>query len=113
MRRARQPRAHEGTRVAIAAIAASILAAGPAAADDTEPIRIVFRAPAGCPDAAEFTDQVQARTARARLAGPGETARTFTVSIDTVGARSHGRLTLDDPHGPGSVREVSADRCAE
>jgi hypothetical protein len=114
MRRARQARAREGKGFAIAAaIAASTLAAPPASAGDTEPIRIVFRAPGGCPDAAEFTGQVQARTAMARLAAPGEPARTFTVVIDTAGRRSHGKLTLDDPHGPGSVREVSAERCAE
>jgi len=82
--------------------------AAPAAADDAEPIRVVFRAHAGCPDEAAFTGQIMARTQRARLAAPGEVARTFSVIITPAGgARSRGKLVIDDPKGPSASRSVS------
>lgn len=78
-----------------------------------EPIRIGYRAPAGCVDAGVFADQVRARTARARLAGPGEKARTFTVVVTQDRGISRGQLTIDDGEGPLAVREVSGQTCGE
>lgn len=82
-------------------------------ADGVEPIRIQFRAPAGCPDAAAFTDQVRARTAKTRPAAPGERARTFSVSITREPRVSKGQLTIEDKQGDTAVREVSGQTCAE
>jgi hypothetical protein len=87
--------------------------ATPARAAETEPIRIVFHAPAECPDAAAFTGQVTARTRRARLAEAGESARTFTVTITSAGRRTRGQLTIDDPGGPPSARAVTGGTCDE
>ena len=98
-------------RVAVAlgcAPALALLAWAAPAAADTEPIRIVFHAPAGCPDEAAFTGQITARTQRARLAAAGEVARTFSVTISPArGARARGKLVIDDPRGPSASRAVS------
>jgi len=84
-----------------------------AAAADSEPIRIVFHAPAACPDEAAFTAQVTARTARARIAAAGEVARTFTISITAQEARTRGTLRIDDPAGSPATRVVSGVTCEE
>lgn len=93
--------------------AALLLAAAPAHADDTEPIRIAVSAPPGCTDTALFTAEVSARTARARSAQPGEAARAFTVTITASAGKAHGTLVIDDPHGPGAARAVGGRTCAE
>jgi hypothetical protein len=96
--------------------AAVLLGPAPAAADDVaEPIRVAFRArPAeACPDEAAFTGEIVARTAKARLARPGEGARTFTVAVEAEGKRARGTLSIEDPHGESAAREISGDTCAE
>src|SRR5262249_41868075 len=56
-----------------------------------------------------FVAQVTARTQRARLARPGETARTFTITIAAAGPKTRGRLTIDDPPRPPPTRDVTGD----
>src|ERR1700679_1390056 len=80
---------------------------------DTEPIRIDFHAPAGCPDQAAFAAQVSARTRRARLAEAGEAARRLSVPLTPQGARTRGTLTIDDPGGPPAIRTVTGGTCDE
>src|SRR5438105_3354701 len=95
------------------ALAALILAPAAARADDVEPIRIAFEAPSGCSSEASFLDEVRARTAKARLAAPGEKARSFTVQVKREGRRVRGRLTLEEAGGAPAVRDVRGDRCDE
>jgi hypothetical protein len=102
-----------GGLLAPAAAAIALFLAPSATADVTEPIRVTFTAPAGCPDTDAFTAEVTARTAKARLASPGEPARSFTVTITTSGKKARGKLIIDDPRGPSSSREVSGESCAE
>lgn len=90
-----------------------MFATGAAEADDTEPIRIHFQAYGGCPDAATFTREVRARTARARLASEGERARSFEVAVAPRGSSSQGRLVIREEGGASSVREVAGRDCAE
>lgn len=92
---------------------AILLGAAAARADGVEPIRIQFQAPVGCPDSAAFTDQVRARTAKARPAAPGERARTFSVSVTQEPRISKGQLTIEDKQGESAVREVSGQTCTE
>jgi hypothetical protein len=94
------------------ALGTSVLAAlsPSAAAADAEPIRIEYRAPASCPGEADFAAQVTGRTTRARLASPGETARTFTIEITASGGAIRGKLTIDKPR---AVREVKGGTCDE
>lgn len=101
-----------GARAVLCALTLAL--PGRAAADDgTEPIRVDVRAPAGCTDTDAFVAEVTARTAKARLAGAGEAARSFTVTITTRGKRAQGTLVIDDPRGAGGARTVEGDSCGE
>src|SRR5690348_15374430 len=94
--------AGRGALVMAAALAALAAASSaPAHAEGTEPIRFELRGPAACPDEAAFVAEVQARTAKARLAAPGEVARTFRVVVTAArdGRAAQGKLTIDDPRG--------------
>ncbi len=94
--------------------AALALAAAPAAAQPAaEPIRITFSAAPGCPAEADFTGQIRARTARARLAEGSEPARTFRVDVSPTRAGFRGRLAIEDPSGSSAIREVSGTSCEE
>lgn len=109
-------RSLRGERRAAAVIAAAlaiVLAAPGASAADTEPIRVRFEAPDGCPGEAAFLDQVRARTAKARVAAPGEKARTFAVRLTQEGRSIHGRLAIEESSAQTELREITAERCAE
>jgi hypothetical protein len=94
------------------------------AAPEAEPIRLVYHAPPGCPDEAAFVARVRARTARARLAWAGETARTFTVALENgrqpfgqvaaapVG-RAAGRVVVQSGDHSEATRQVQADTCSD
>jgi hypothetical protein len=102
--------------LAIAACAALVLAPERASGQvATEPIRIDFHAHDGCPDEGKFTGEVRARTAKARIAFPAEPARFFRVNVtrDRGTTKSRGKLTIEDPGGAVSVREVSGESCGE
>ena len=97
-------------------LAALGLAGGAAAQAGQEAIHITFGAPPSCPDARAFAREVQARTARAKLAAAGEARRrTFRVTVTQERGVSRGQLTIDDPAATGApaVREVSGQSCAE
>jgi hypothetical protein len=106
-------RAAAVTAAALAIALAAISAAATAAAADTEPIRIRFEAPPGCPSEAAFLDQVRARTAKARVAAASEKARTFAVRLTQEGRSIHGRLAIEDAASQTELREVTGERCAE
>jgi hypothetical protein len=84
-----------------------------ATSDATEPIRIEYRAEAGCPSADEFNQQVFRRTASARLATSGDTARTFIVSIERRGSGLTGSLVIRQADGTTESREVAGPACKE
>jgi hypothetical protein len=83
------------------------------AREATEPIRIEYRAEAGCPSADEFNDQVFRRTASARLATSGELSRTFVVSIERHGSGLQGSLVVRQADGTTESREVAGPECSE
>jgi len=83
------------------------------AADATEPIRIDYRAEVGCPSAYAFNAQVFRRTASARLATGGDTARTFIVSIERRGNTLVGSLVVRQSDGTTESREVAGPDCGE
>jgi hypothetical protein len=80
---------------------------------DSEPIRIEYRAAAGCPDAAEFQRQVFERTASARLADDVEPARVFSVELQRRGPRVSGSLTIRERDGVTVARRVAGKDCSE
>jgi hypothetical protein len=98
----------------VAALALFALACAARAQDGTEPIRISFAAPPGCPDELAFTTELRGRTPRARPAWQGEPARTFRITITRHRDTTLGNLTIEEPGGVGSaVREVTGRTCPE
>ncbi len=87
-------------------------AAAPAAPDEEEPIRLTYQATDGCPDEADFATRIRAHTSRARVAWPGEEARSFDVSID-AGPPPSGSVTVFEPDLPAGTRRMQADTCAD
>ena len=79
---------------------------------EEEPVRLTYRAPDGCPDEADFVARLRARTSRARMAWPGEPARTFDVAID-AGPPPSGSVAVLEPDFPMGTRRVQADTCAD
>ncbi len=88
---------------------ASIAAAQPL---PPEPIRVVYHAPEGCPDAAWFEAQILARTQRVRLAAQEESGRSIDVEIEE-GGHTLGRLSVRGLDGGVTRREVAGDDCNE
>jgi hypothetical protein len=79
----------------------------------TEPIRIDYRAETSCPSSDDFNAQVFRRTASARLATGGDTARTFIVVIERRGAGFVGSLVVQQTDGTTESREVAGPQCRE
>jgi len=70
------------------------------------PARLLYTAPAGCPDAGAFTSAVRERAPRATLTG--DAARTFTVTITAAAGGFAGTLATPDA---GAPRTLDAARC--
>ncbi len=105
-------------RRAIALGCAAATALGPsvgarAAADEGgEPIALDYDAPAGCPDLSAFVTRIRARTSRARMAWPGEPARSFRVKV-VAGPPARGTITVSDEHATEGARALEAASCTE
>lgn len=86
----------------------------PALADEpVEAIRIVYDAPAGCPDAAAFMSQIRARTPRFRAPTIDEQSRVLTVKIERGAATSEGHLRMRALDGQETARDVQGATCEE
>jgi len=86
----------------------------PARAEGTEEtaVRIQYRAPTACPDAASFMAQLRERTARGRFAEPNELARTFDVELSADAQGFTGDLEFLDDSGAKVSRHVHGEQCA-
>jgi hypothetical protein len=84
--------------------------AASASAED-EPVELLYRAPAGCPDEPAFRAEVSQKTSKLRSPGPGEQARSFKVQIANGGTR--GTLMIRDVHGEEAVRSVRGEECRD
>lgn len=87
-----------------------LVAAAPARAD-IEPIRIEYRADAGCPSAEQFIGEVLKRAGNVRLAAAGEPVRTFVVTIQRDATGYSGSLTIREAVGETYARKVSGREC--
>jgi hypothetical protein len=94
------------------AIGVVLIASATGSADpvEPEPIRLVYSAPAGCPDADAFFAGVAARAAASRVAA-GD-AREFRVTLAETEAGATGTLVVTSEDGE-TVREVSGKTCEE
>ncbi|MET0593609.1 MAG: hypothetical protein ABW133_12975, partial [Polyangiaceae bacterium] len=71
-----------------------------------EPLKLEYRAPFGCDDAAQFMAALRARAPKVRSAAPGEVSRSFNVEILPGTASTRARLTIREPTGAKTVREI-------
>jgi hypothetical protein len=79
----------------------------------TESIHLDYRADDGCPGAAWFFDQVEERTARARLAAANERGRTFVVTLARGRSGTVGRLAIKEAQRITVAREVTGEQCRD
>lgn len=82
-----------------------------AAAAAEEAVRFQYTAPGDCPNAESFAAQVRKRTARGRLADPGELARTFTVKLSPDAKGFWGSIELLDDAGTKVARHLHGEQC--
>ncbi len=80
---------------------------------DVEPIRIEYRADAGCPSESEFRRQVFSRTASARLANAGEPGRTFAIELHQGARGATGSLVIREQDGATVARRVNGKNCRD
>ncbi len=82
-------------------------------AAESEAIRIDYRAEASCPGADQFVADVLRRAPRARIAAPGESARTFVIAIQRTDTGFEGSLAVQGESSSTAARKVTGARCAE
>ncbi|WP_433933567.1 hypothetical protein AB3662_04325 [Sorangium cellulosum] len=73
------------------------------------PLRLEYRAEAGCPTEADFRERVVARLRRPL--GEVDAANAYVVTIEKSGRRFTGRLGVRAADGAASDRDVSGDTC--
>ena len=79
----------------------------------SDKVRIVYRAPAECPDEGAFLSAVRARTGEAWEASPGEIARGIEVTVVVSPAESTARLDFVDDDGHHVSRALTGASCAD
>jgi hypothetical protein len=83
----------------------------PASAKDGDiPVRVDYRALAGCP-AGPFLDRLLARSSHIRAAQANEPAPLVVVRVLRQGRGAHGHLVVHDVDGTEAQRNVEGDTC--
>lgn len=85
----------------------------PSPARAAEPVRFRYSAPDGCPNAAEFAERVRERSPALVVAGEGELARSFAVTVAADASGAVGRLEFVDADGENVSRVVRGETCDE
>ncbi len=85
----------------------------PSQLSPADPVRFDYQAPEGCPDAVSFRNRVGARTNRARMAEPGELARTFAIEVRADPSGATAFLRFIDSRGTPVTRAVRGETCDE
>ena len=84
------------------------------AAIAAEPVRLVYSAPATCPDEETFLQAVRARTTEAQfISDRARATRTFVVSLRASEARTAGTLQVIDGQARSAERRFEAADCAQ
>jgi hypothetical protein len=92
-------------------VAALVVSAPATAEQPEEAIRFNYDAPAECPNLVAFTARVRERTARGRLAEPGELARTFTLVLRSDTDGYAGSIEFLDETGQPVQRKLHGEQC--
>jgi hypothetical protein len=82
-------------------------------AQDLLPTLLSYRAPDGCPSAADFQRSVQRRSARVRFVDEGAHDRTLSITIRKDGDSTNGELNLIERDGSLRRRSARFATCAE
>jgi hypothetical protein len=82
-----------------------------ALAQTGETVHVDYEAPHGCPDVAQFMNEVHARSPRIRFADDG--TRALSVRLTQTLGRVSGQFTLRDADGTARQRTVTGSQCAE
>lgn len=101
---------------ALLGVASALAAAVPrraAAADEVEAVRFAYEAPAACPDAEGFVEEVRARTTRFRIVQSGSGLRSFEVRIAVETNGITGTVRVVDGTGVVSARTVEGAQCED
>jgi hypothetical protein len=94
-------------------LAVVVLLASGAARADAEPILLEYRRGPGCPDRAEFIEQVRARTSKADFVEGTPGARLFIVSSSAEDGHAVGSVTIGEAGSAGAPRLVSGKTCSD
>jgi hypothetical protein len=85
----------------------------PAAPVASERIHLVYGAPAECPSAATFHDEVRSRVNGDWEAAPGELARRITISVTRRDDRYVAAIAFTNPAGQAVSRSVAGEKCED
>jgi len=91
----------------------ALLASRQLRAQELGPTLLSYRAPEGCPSAADFQRSVQRRSARVRFVDDGLHDRQLSVSMRKDGDFTRGELRLSEPDGSLRQRNVRFTTCLE
>lgn len=101
-----------GVLLALTAAPGAARAASPASAQ-AKPFRLVWSSSAGCGDARRFLSELEGRTSLLREARQDEHAITLIVETFRTQGGVRGQLTVRNPDGDLTVREVPGLDCRE
>jgi hypothetical protein len=96
-----------------AVLGGALLGSRPLCAQELGPTLLSYRAPEGCPGAAEFSGSVRRRSARVRLVDEGAHDRELSISMRKDGDFTIGELRLTERDGSLRQRNVRFTTCAE
>jgi hypothetical protein len=103
-------------RLSVIALTLSLLMAGAARASDgseSEPVRVEYTAPAGCPDQPDFEAELTQHLGTKTFARFGELARTLAVAIEPTPDGFRAGVALTDRRGSSVERAISAPTCEQ
>lgn len=80
---------------------------------ETQTLRVVYAAPAGCGTRASFVAELEARTPRVRVVSAGDSVTTVSVELLDRTTGIVGQLSLREPNGMETLRAVSGKSCEE
>jgi hypothetical protein len=103
-----------GRRIGVAGLVGAVVAscAARASAQDAEPVRLAYDAPAGCPTESDFRELVARDGGALAPASNGGAARSVVVHIESSDSIV-GTLVVRAADGTGAAREIHGDRCED